>query len=321
MGIVTYSLGIHQRATKGASAGLDYNDPLGFLEACHRLGAGGVQLAFGERPADYAGKFCRQAERWEMRVEAILDLPKGEADLARFEKQVLSATQCGATVARTTMLPGRRYAEFKTREAFEQASAQGLKSLQLAVPVAARNRLRIAVENHKDHLIAEKLEVLKQISSEYVGMCVDVSNNFALCEDLVEVVRAFAPWAFTVHIKDQAIQECDEGFWLTDVALGRGFLPLGTMVQALRQARPNIHFNLEVITRDPIKVPVRADSYWATFPGRSRSVADPMLRTARQYGVAKPLPLVSTLTPAEQMNVEQHHVEQSLQYARETLRL
>src|SRR5215831_7100601 len=35
MGIVTYAFLLHQKATKGAGTGLDYNEPLGYLEACH----------------------------------------------------------------------------------------------------------------------------------------------------------------------------------------------------------------------------------------------------------------------------------------------
>ena len=319
LGIVTYTFLLHQKASKGTKKGLDYNEPLGYLEACQRAGAGGMQFPFGERSADDCAKFRRLAERSAMRVEAIVTLPRDQTELPRFEKQVLCATQSGATVARTTMLPGRRYEEFKTRAAFETACAQGLRSLQLAEPVAARHRLRLAVENHKDHLVAEKLEVLRRISSEYVGLCVDVLNNFALCEDLVETVRAFAPWALTVHFKDEALQECEEGFWLMDVALGEGFLPLKQFVQVLRRAKPNLPFNLEVITRDPIKVPVRKDPYWATFPGRPRIDAAPMLRLAKEKG--KSLPLVSSLSPERQLSLEQSNIEKSIAYARDELGL
>jgi 3-oxoisoapionate decarboxylase len=323
LGIVTYSFGVHQKATKGAKSGLDYNDPLGYLEACHQLGAGGVQFQFSELAREKAAQFRGRAEQWEMRVEAILTLPKDKADLERFERQLICATQCGAKVARTTMLPGsvRRYERYKTFAEFQQASAQSLASLQLAEAAAARHGLRLAVENHKDHLAAEKLEVLKRISSEYVGMCVDVSNNFALCEDLMETARALAPWALTVHVKDHAIEECAEGFRLTDVALGEGFLPLKALVETLQKAKPDISLNLEVITRDGILVPVRSDDYWATFPNRPHSDAEPMMRLAREKGIARPLPLVSQLSATEQLNLEQHNVRQSLAYAREALAL
>ncbi len=278
-----------------------------------------MQFPFGERSVDDCAKFRRQAERLGMRVEAIVSLPKDETELTRFEKQVVCATQSGAKVARTTMLPGRRYEEFKTRVAYETACAQGLKSLQLAEPIAARHRLRLAAENHKDHLSGEKIEVLKRISSEYVGLCVDVLNNFALCEDPVETARSLAPWALTVHFKDEAIQECEEGFWLMDVALGEGFLPLKQIAQVLRQAKPNVPFNLEVITRDAIKVPVRTEAYWATFPGRRHTEAEPMLRLAKEK--ERPLPLVSKLSPEHQLSLEQSNVEKSIAYARDVLGL
>jgi 3-oxoisoapionate decarboxylase len=152
-------------------------------------------------------------------------------------------------------------------------------------------------------------------------MCVDVSNNFALCEDLFETARVFAPWAVTVHIKDHVIQQCPAGFWIADTALGEGFLPLQALVEILQKAKPGIPFNLEVITRDPILVPVRSDEYWATFTNRPRSDADPMLRVARDKGAAQPLPRVSKLASAEQLSLEQQNLEQSLNYAREHLRI
>src|SRR5215468_9298979 len=80
LGIVTYAFLLHQKASKGAKEGLDYNEPLGYLEACHRAGAGGVQFPFGERSAKDAAQFRRQAERSAMRVEAIVTLPKDDTE-------------------------------------------------------------------------------------------------------------------------------------------------------------------------------------------------------------------------------------------------
>ena len=218
------------------------------------------------------------------------------------------------------MLPGRRYEQFQTRMAYERACEQALRSLRLAEPVAARHKFRLALENHKDHLVAEKLEVLKRISSEYVGLCVDVINNVALLEDPLETARAFAPFALTVHIKDESIRESEDGFWLSDEALGAGFLDLRAIVGILRQVKPDVRFNLETITRDPIQVPVRTEKYWATFPGRPRSAMDPMLKLAKEKGVVQQT-LVSRLPPAQQLELERRNVEQSLKFAREQLNL
>ena len=320
MGIVTYSFGIHQKATKGARTGLDYNDPIGFLEACHQLGAGGIQFPFGLKDESYLAGLRQKSGQYEMHVEAILNLPKSSAETDRFEQELLCAKQCGATIARTTMLPGRRYEQFNTLADYQRACEQGLSSLRLAEKVAARHKFRLAVENHKDHLVAEKLELLKQISSEYVGLCVDVINNFALLEDPLETARAFAPYAMTVHIKDGSICESGDGFWLSDEALGAGFLDLPAIVGILRQAKPDARFNLEVITRDPLKVPVRTEEYWATFPNRPRSAMDPALKLAKEKGSAKQI-RVSGLAQAQQLELERRNVEQSLNYAREHLGL
>jgi hypothetical protein len=102
--------------------------------------------------------------------------------------------------------------------------------------------------------------------------------------------------------------------------LGTGFLDLPAIAGILRQAKPDVHFNLETITRDPIEVPVRTEKYWATFPGRPRSAMEPMLKLAREKGVAKQT-LVSQLSLAEQLELERRNVQQSLKYAREKLAL
>ena len=68
-----------------------------------------------------------------------------------------------------------------------------------------------------------------------------------------------------------AVAEYDEGFLLAEVPLGEGFLDLPKMIALLREARPDIRFNLEMITRDPLRIPCLTDQYWATsanVPGR-----------------------------------------------------
>jgi len=321
LGLVTYCLDIRQKSSLAQGGGSQPWGALDFLEECRRLGAGGMQFPLGAKQAPFLAELRRKAEQYEMHLEATVELPRAAADLERFEGQLLAAKQAGATVARTVMLPGRRYEQFDSADEFKLACERGLKSLQLAEPVAARHRVRLAVENHKDHRVQEKLEVLKRLSSEYVGLCVDVANNVALLEDPMAVIQAFAPWALTVHIKDQAIREYAEGFWLADVALGAGFLELPAMVKLLRQARPEVRFNLEVITRDPIKVPVLTPKYWATMPGVPGADLARTLCTVKAKSPKEPLRMVNSLPAEQQIEFEQKMVEDSLTYAREHLEL
>jgi len=320
MGIVTYALGIHQRNRwEGRHQGLA--PALAFLEECRILGAGGIQFQFGPQDLPHAAEVRRRAEAYQMHVEAIIDPPAGDSVLEQFEQKVKAAKEAGAAVARTVILPGRRYEQFKTLAEFREYEARGMKSLQRAEPVLSRQDFRLAVENHKDQVISEKLDMLKRLGSERIGLCVDVGNNFALMEDPLEAVRAFAPWAFTVHLKDQAVADCPEGFLLSDAALGEGFLDLPAMVEILRKAKPEVKFNLETITRDAIKLPVLTDGFWASLP-HARAPA-----LARAAGIIKSRPhaqppaAVSRLPVEEQLRMERRNVEQSIAYAREHLGL
>lgn len=319
MGLVAYCLGIHQRERKAGTGARDAHDAVGFLEACRDFGAGGVQFPFGGGGEASVRPVREAAERHGLHVEAIVALPKGDNDVGRFEKELSTARAAGATVARTVMLPGRRYEQFKTREAFAEACASGLEALERAEPIARRIGVRLAVENHKDHRADEKIDVLKQLDSEYVGACVDFGNNLALAEDPLEVVRALAPWALTAHIKDHAVRECPEGFWMTDVALGEGLLDLPAMVGAIRKARPAARFNLEVITRDPILVPALTPGYRETFADLGDEEIDRTMALVRSRGARESLVMVSALSVAEQVALERHNVERSVRYARERL--
>jgi 3-oxoisoapionate decarboxylase len=320
LGIVAYALLIHEKQNwAGRHTGL--TPALAFLEECHRFGAGGIQYPLRAKDAPEVAELRRRSEQYAMHVEAILDPPRDVADLGRFERDVRLAKDAGANLARAVIMPGRRYEQFKTLDEFHEFEKRGLKSLQLAEPVLSRHRFRLAVENHKDQLVPEKLALLRTLSSEWIGLCVDVANNLALMEDPLEIVRAFAPFAFTVHIKDIVAKEYPDGWLLTDVAMGDGFLPLKQMVELLRTAKPDVRFNLETITRDPIKLPVRADAFWATLPG------DRAPRLARVSAIMKPRPGigfpgdVSTLGAEQQLALERRHVERSLTYAREELHL
>jgi len=67
-----------------------------------------------------------------------------------------------------------------------------------------------------------------------------------------------------------AVQEYEEGFLLSEVPLGEGFLDLKKMVAILQKANPTIQFNLEMITRDTLKIPCLTPKYWATMETRRR---------------------------------------------------
>ena len=321
LGVCIHSYMIRPRAEKPGGKGGGIGEPLNFLEHCHGLGAGGVQVGLGTRDQAYTARLRRRAEDYRMFIEGTARLPRDRADLERFAGEVRTAKRAGAKLIRVVIVSGRRYETFDSAEQFRQSLDRGRKSLQLAEPVAAGERIRLAVENHKGQRIEEMLQTLKQLDSEYVGVCVDTGNSISLLEDPMEVVNAYAPWASCCHLKDMAVEEYEDGFLLAEVPLGEGMLDLPEIVGRLRRARPEIRFTLEMITRDPLKVPCLRDKYWATLaavPGRDLAR---MLRMVRGNGPKQPLPRVSHLPLDEQIQREEENVRKCLSFAGDRLRL
>jgi sugar phosphate isomerase/epimerase len=321
LGLVIHSYPIRTRVSRQRGDKVPFGDPLNFLEHARARGLPGVQVALGRRERDYADRVRETLRKTGMYLEGIVALPRGKADVERFTAEVRSARECGASILRTVCLSGRRYETFKSADAFREFTRQSQQSLVLAEPVVARHDMRLAVENHKDWRVEELLALLKRLDSRHVGVCLDTGNSIALLEEPHVVVEAYAPWAFTTHVKDMGVAEYDEGFLLSEVPLGAGFLDLPRVVATLRKARPEIHFNLEMITRDPLRVPCLTRGYWVTFeslPGRH--LAD-TLAMVRRHAAKQPLPRVSNLKTERQLEVEEANVRQSVEFARAKLGL
>jgi sugar phosphate isomerase/epimerase len=295
--------------------------PADFLAHCRELGAAGIQTSLRILTPQQAESLQRQAEEWEMYIEGSVKLPADRDDVARFDAEVRTAGDCGAQVLRTVALDGRRYETFHDAESFRQFAERSWRSLALAERVVAKRKVRLALENHKDWRIEELLAGLKRLDSEFVGVCVDTGNSIALLEDPLTVVEAYAPWAFSVHFKDMGVREYAEGFLLAEVPFGEGILALSKMTDVLRTARPEVRFNLEMITRDPLRVPCLTDGYWVTLAGLSGRELAHTLALVKDKGAREPLPAVSELTAEDRVRVEEENVHKCLAFARERLRI
>ncbi len=271
---------------------IKFSDATGFFRYAETLGAEGVQTGLRSRDSEVARAVRALAERAGGYYEGELALPKSEADLEAFATSVRLTREAGASVARAVFTGGRRYEIFKTRADFDRFQAGAIHSLELAEPVLRRHGLKVAIENHKDLTTEELVAVMKRVSSEWIGVLVDTGNNLALLEEPHAVVEALAPFALSVHLKDMAVQPYDEGFLLSEVRLGTGMLDLPRIVTTLRRANPTIVFNLEMATRDPLKIPCLTAGYWATFPERKATHLAAVLALVKANPIKAPPPSV-----------------------------
>jgi sugar phosphate isomerase/epimerase len=180
----------------------------------------------------------------------------------------------------------------------------------------------LAIENHKDWTAEELAALIKSRSSEYLGVCLDTGNNIALLDNPMDAIETLAPFAFSTHFKDMAVEPYADGFLLSEVPLGEGIVDLRRAVAAVQRARPKTRFTLEMITRNPLQVPCLTDRYWTTFPDRNgRFLADTLRLVRDAAGRLQHLPHVDQESKAGLMQLEEENVKQSLHYARTRLGL
>ncbi len=117
------------------------------------------------------------------------------------------------------------------------------------------------------------------------------------------------------------MREYEDGFLLADVPLGRGCIDLPGVIKAIRDKAPKVLFQLELITRDALKVPVLTDQYWATLPEEKAARLARTWAMIKQRAPREPFPVISTLAPAERVAAERSNVEESFRYAAEHLEL
>jgi 3-oxoisoapionate decarboxylase len=291
-------------------------DALDFLEHCHALGAAGIQSAIHGDPA----RLRARAEELDMYIEAMVPMPHGK-DTTAFEESLKTAQAAGVTALRSACLGTRRYETFHSLEQWREFIRSSNESIEAALPVLDRYKIPLGLENHKDWTADEMRALLEKHSNEYLGVCLDFGNNISLLDDPMYVIEQLAPYTVATHLKNMAVAPHSEGFLLSEVLLGDGFLDLQGIISLVRKSRPNTRFSLEMITRDPLKVPCLDDSYWISFPDRNGLYLARTLKLVAKQASTQALPRISQLSHEEQLRVEDQNVAACLRYAGEHLSL
>ena len=298
------------------------NKPFDFVEHCHNLGLGVVEWRLDYSDPEAAGRFRKKVEAYNMRSIVDARMPRDQGDVAAFDAVVKGAKEAGVMALHTAMT-ARRYEQFDNFEAFKKNFEQCQKSVALAEPILRKYQVPLAIENHKGWRALEQAAWIRRLGSEWVGVHFDFGNNLSLCEDPADTLRILRPYVISCHIKDMAVEPYEDGFLLSEVPLGEGLLNLKEMVESLQKKDPNIPFDLEMITRDPLKIPVLTQKYWVTFddsysplPGRELAR---VLEIVHRNRPKNPLPRTTGLSTEAQLKLEDENISKSIQWARHNL--
>src|SRR2546430_2238541 len=195
-------------------------DTYEFLEHCQALGAGGIQASLASTDPAYVKKLRARAEQTEMYLEFMIGLPK--EDTSAFDATVKAAKEAGGLCLRANCLPGRRYEIFTALEEWQRLNTEAHRAIDRALRVVEKHGIPLALENHKDWTAAEMASLMKQKSSEHLGVCLDTGNNISLLDDPMEVVETLAPYAVSTHLKDMAVAPRQQGVLVSSMALSCG---------------------------------------------------------------------------------------------------
>lgn len=317
MGVIIHSYGNRWQSKIQSKNYPGFLNAIELMEHCHKIGAGGVQLGMKNWAPDFVKKVRDRREKLGLYLEGSIALPKKTEDLPAFEQEVINGREAGARVLRTVSLGPRRYEALGSYQEFLEFQKNALIALQLVAPVLQKYKMRLAVENHKDWRADELLTTLKKVDSEWIGVTLDFGNSIALMEDPMEVVEKLVPYVFTTHVKDMAVDEYEDGFLLSEVPLGEGFLDLAKIISLCRAHNANVALNLEMITRDPLKIPCLTREYWNTLEGVPPTDLARTLKMIKEQ--KKPLPRVSQLSAEDLLAEEEKNIILSLNHSKKIM--
>lgn len=313
----------HMGATPAGFAVRSHVPNFDIVEYTHSLGLGAVQTSIPRAGTpDAIAALRRKLDAYEMRAVIGVRMPKDESEVDAFDKTISAAKELNAVCVHAAMT-GRRYEDFDTLAAFQASFKQNRTSVTLAEPVLRKHGVKLAIENHKGWRSGEQAAWLKQVGSELIGVCLDFGNNLSLCEDPADTLHNLLPYVLYCHMKDMAVEPYDDGFLLSEVPLGEGFLDIPGMVKTLQAKNPDIILGLEMIARDPLKIPVFTDKYWVSFADPSSPLPGSDLArtlvTVKKHPPKAPLPHLTGLTPEAQLALEDGCIARSITFARSHL--
>lgn len=286
--------------------------------------ANGLGAAHTSLPADLdpaaIKKLRDQIEKYDMRLTVGLRTARTDADLPKYEAAVKACAEMGGRVACVhDPFSGRRYEQFKSAAEFHVFDAQCKAAVQRVEPILRKYKMPLAIENHKGWRSDELAAWVRATGSEYVGVCLDLVNNVSLIETPQQTIDTLAPYTIFVSFKDIGVDFYSEGILLSEVAFGEGHLDLAGIVARFQKKDPKMLFQLEMLTRDPLKVPIFTEQYWKVYddksPAPSRDLAM-LIHWIRTHPPKRPLPMTSGLSPEGVLALEDKLNQECIDYAR-----
>lgn len=113
-------------------------------------------------------------------------------------------------------------------EGFTPTVPEVVEIIRKALPELEKGGISLALENHEGLKTEEFEEIIRDVDSEHVGICLDTVNSMGAGEGIETVVRLLAPYTKNLHLKEfRAIRKPHMmGFTIEGCPFGTGQLPV-----------------------------------------------------------------------------------------------
>jgi 3-oxoisoapionate decarboxylase len=270
---LTWHLGLQGRGTpRGNPQGRGLE---GFVDVARRIGAEVIEIHNGwliEEKTDLAAL--------KDRLGALALTPVIAAGLPQepIEPAIANAAALGAATIRlglSTVLCGDRA---------ERADWPDLKrhvgeSLNRLAPLAAKQGITLAIENHQDFASAELMAFCEAAGSN-VGIVMDTGNAWPVAEAPLDFARVVLPRIRHIHLKDYRVQMTDQGYRLVRCAIGEGAVPFSELIPLLLSAGRPLTASLEPGALEARHVRLFTPGWWRGYaPKNAEALAACLLST------------------------------------------
>lgn len=288
------------------------------VETCERavaLGLDGVMIELRDQDLDQIPAAREAIDKHGFYVEA----QAGGTNSDHLRSRLEFAQALGAKVMRT-FIGGSRYDD----DPPEVQLRGPTEELKQVAPIAEGFGIRIAVENHMDWRAEELLTVIREVDSEWIGVCLDTGNPLGTLEDPIAAIETLAPVTYTTHFKDFKLVPTAKGALVVGSALGEGSIDLRRVVDILRERAPDPNLNIEA-TLETVEVPLFREGFWRGYRDMTAEALSPWLAILCA-GAADAhrdwrMPYEKGASEEELLAAEHDLIARSVKYCREVLGL
>lgn len=234
--------------------------PMGALDLVERAAGLGIELVQIADNLPLHALAPRDIARLRTRADEIgitLEIGTRGIEPQHLQSYLRLAQQVGSQIVRVVV---------DTANA-QPSEKEIVTTLRQLMPDFEAANVQLAIENH-DRFRAETLvQIIEQVGSDHLGICLDTVNSFGALEGPGVVVPALAPWVVNLHIKDFVVVRAGHqmGFTIEGRPAGQGQLDVPAVLATLHAhgRDPNAVLELWTPPETSIAATLEKEADWA----------------------------------------------------------